>query len=352
MADYTAIDDPSAYFQTTLYTGNGSADHAITNTGNSDLQPDMVWIKNRDATDSNVVVDSVRGVGTVLVTDSAAAESTDADTVDAFQSDGFRVDADVKVNTNAEKYVAWQWKGGTTASGTTGGSGTGKPYAYSASPASGFSVVTFTGNATAGHLIPHGMGKVPKMIHIKSRADDNGWTSGVSVAGGFNDHGYLYLENAFGTDANQFGGTHTTTNIRLGTGTGTNGNNGTRVAYCFADVQGYQKIGEYTGNGNADGTFIYLGFKPAWFMLKKTSAADPWLIYDNKRSPINQVQANLQANTSNVEVTNTVYLDFLSNGVKLRNTDNDGNLSGGTFIYLAIAENPLVTSTGVPATAR
>ena len=351
MADYTAIDDPSAYFQTTLYTGNGSADHAITNTGNSDLQPDMVWIKNRDATDSNVVVDSVRGVGTVLVTDSAAAESTDADTVDAFQSDGFRVDADVKVNTNAEKYVAWQWKGGTTASGTTGGSGTGKPYAYSASPASGFSVVTFTGNATAGHLIPHGMGKVPKMIHIKSRGDDNGWTSGVSVAGGFNDHGYLYLENAFGTDANQFGGTHTTTNIRLGTGTGTNGNNGTRFAMCFADVRGYQKIGSFIGNGNTDGPVIFTGFKPVWVMIKKSSGTGDWEILDNKRLGYNGRNETLGANYTAAE-GNYNRIDILSNGFKVRSTSGNVNTSGGTYIYLAIAENPFVTSTGVPATAR
>jgi hypothetical protein len=345
---YTDLDKPSDYFNTVLYTGNAGT-QSITGVG---FQPDFFWGKSRSNTKNNALHDSVRGVTVRLISNTAAAEATVSASVTAFGSDGFTLGSDTTSNASGNTFVAWNWKGGTTASGTTGGSGTGKPYAYSASPASGFSVVTFTGNATAGHLIPHGMGKVPKMIHIKSRADDNGWTSGVSVAGGFNDHGYLYLTNAFGTDANQFGGTHTTTNIRLGTGTGTNGNNGTRVAYCFADVQGYQKIGEYTGNGNADGTFIYLGFKPAWFMLKKTSAADPWLIYDNKRSPINQVQANLQANTSNVEVTNTVYLDFLSNGVKLRNTDNDGNLSGGTFIYLAIAENPLVTSTGVPATAR
>ena len=351
MADYTAIDDPSAYFQTTLYTGNGSADHAITNTGNSDLQPDMVWIKNRDATDSNVVVDSVRGVGTVLVTDSAAAESTDADTVDAFQSDGFRVDADVKVNTNAEKYVAWQWKGGTTASGTTGGSGTGKPYAYSASPASGFSVVTFTGNATAGHLIPHGMGKVPKMIHIKSRADDNGWTSGVSVAGGFNDHGYLYLTNAFGTDANQFGGTHTTTNIRLGTGTGTNGNNGTRFAMCFADVRGYQKIGSFIGNGNTDGPVIFTGLKPVWVMIKKSSGTGDWEILDNKRLGYNGRNETLGANYTAAE-GNYNRIDILSNGFKVRSTSGNVNTSGGAYIYMAFAENPFVTSSGVPATAR
>ena len=348
---YTEIDDPSAYFQTTLYTGNGGADHAITNAGNSDLQPDMVWIKNRDAADSHVLVDSLRGVGKVLTPDTAAPQTDDADTVDAFQSDGFRVDADVKVNTNNEKYVAWQWKGGTTASGTTGGSGTGKPYAYSASPASGFSVVTFTGNATAGHLIPHGMGKVPKMIHVKSIANDNGWTSGVSVAGGFNDHAYLYLANAFGTDANQFGGTHTTTNIRLGTGTGTNENNVTRYAMCFADVPGYQKIGEYVGNGNADGTFINTGFSPAFLMIKQAAASNDWFMIDNKREPFNPNNVQLVANGTSAS-TNKGDLDLLSNGFKPRSSNAAWNENNAVYIYLAIAENPFTTSTGIPATAR
>ena len=348
---YTEIDDPSAYFQTTLYTGNGGADHVITNAGNSDLQPDMVWIKNRDAADSHVLVDSLRGVGKVLTPDTAAPQTDDADTVDAFQSDGFRVDADVKVNTNNEKYVAWQWKGGTTASGTTGGSGTGKPYAYSASPASGFSVVTFTGNATAGHLIPHGMGKVPKMIHVKSIANDNGWTSGVSVAGGFNDHAYLYLANAFGTDANQFGGTHTTTNIRLGTGTGTNENNVTRYAMCFADVPGYQKIGEYVGNGNADGTFINTGFSPAFLIIKQAAASNDWFMIDNKREPFNPNNVQLVANGTSAS-TNKGDLDLLSNGFKTRSSNAAWNENNAQYVYMAFAENPFTTSTGVPATAR
>jgi len=218
---YTTIDDPSAFFQTTLYSGTGSQ-QSITNGGNSDLQPDWLWIKERDGTSSHQLVDSVRLYYNRLESDNASAELDAGQTgatnqnVTSFDSDGFGVKNGGAVNESGKTYVAWQWKAGTTASGTTGGSGTGKSYSYSANTTSGFSVVTYTGNATAGHLIPHGMGKVPRLIHIKSRGDDNGWHSGTIVsASAWDDHGYLYLNNAFGTDANQFGATPDSTNIRL-----------------------------------------------------------------------------------------------------------------------------------------
>ena len=344
---YTTIDDPSAYFQTVIWTGNGSA-RSITLDGNSDLQPDMVWLKQRSGTENHNLYDSVRGAGVRLIPNLANSEST-TNELTAFNSDGFSLADGDEVNANSSTYVAWSWKGGTTGSGTTNGS---KAYSYSASPDAGFSVVTYTGNATAGHLIPHGMGKVPRLIHVKSRADDNGWVSGtIGSAAAWNDHGYLYLANAFGTDANQFGATPDSTNIRLGTGTGTNGNNGTRVAYCFADVQGYQKIGKYVGNGNADGSFIYTGQKSAFIMIKRTDSAQNWMLFDNKRDPDNVVREFLEANTSDAENSNP-FLDFLSNGFKLRDGNADVNASGGTYIYMAFAENPFVTSTGVPATAR
>jgi len=360
MAVYTAIDDPSAFFQTTLYSGSGSQ-QSITNGGNSDLQPDWLWIKERDGTSSHQLVDSVRLYYNRLESDNASAELDAGQTgatnqnVTSFDSDGFGVKNGGAVNESGKTYVAWQWKAGTTASGTTGGSGTGKSYSYSANATSGFSIVTYTGNATAGHLIPHGMSKVPRLIHVKSRGDDNGWTSGTIVsASAWNDHGYLHLDNAFGTDANQFGATPDTTNFRLGTGTGTNGNNGTRVAYCFADVQGYQKIGKFVGNGNANGTFVYTGFKPAYIMYKKLNAVGRWSIRDNKRDPFNVATKGLEANGSTADNTGSQYwdLDMLSNGFKLRTTEHESNGSGLNFVCLAIAENPFVTSTGVPTTAR
>ena len=359
MAVYTAIDDPSAFFQIALYSGSGSQ-QSITNDGNSDLQPDWLWIKERDGTSSHQLVDSVRLYYNRLESDNASAELDAGQTgatnqnVTSFDSDGFGVKNGAAVNESGKTYVAWQWKAGTTASGTTGGSGTGKSYSYSANTTSGFSVVTYTGNATAGHLIPHGMSKVPRLIHVKSRGDDNGWQSGTIVsASAWNDHGYLYLNNAFGTDANQFGATPDSTNFRLGTGTGTNGNNGTRVAYCFADVQGYQKIGKYVGNGNANGTFVYCGFKPAYVIAKNLGAAKSWFIYDNKRDPFNPTVEKLRADTSAAEATGTDKLiDMYSNGFKIRTDDAEFNTSGANYLFHAIAENPFVTSTGVPTTAR
>ena len=360
MAVYTAIDDPSAFFQIALYSGSGSQ-QSITNDGNSDLQPDWLWIKERDGTSSHQLVDSVRLYYNRLESDNASAELDAGQTgatnqnVTSFDSDGFGVKNGAAVNESGKTYVAWQWKAGTTASGTTGGSGTGKSYSYSANTTSGFSVVTYTGNATAGHLIPHGMGKVPRLIHVKSRGDDNGWTSGTIVsASAWNDHGYLYLANAFGTDANQFGATPDSTNFRLGTGTGTNGNNGTRVALCFADVQGFQKIGKYVGNGNADGTFVYTGFRPAYVIQKSLTTAYGWQIYDNKRGGFNSQNDEIVANADSAETdgSGNGFPDFLSNGFKLRNTDINKNASGVPYLYLAVAESPFVTSTGVPTTAR
>ena len=348
---YTTIDDPSAYFQNKTYTG-GSGDTAHTFDGNSDMQPDMVWIKNRGQSDNHAVIDSVRGSRKWLGPNVADAEdSNNSAYLVSFDSDGFTTsDTDV-VGKNTETYISWNWKAGTTASGTTGGSGTGKSYSYSANTTSGFSVVTYTGNATAGHLIPHGMSKVPRLIHIKSRGDDNGWHSGSIVsASAWNDHGYLHLNNAFGTDANQFGATPDATNFRLGTGTGTNGNNGTRVALCFADVQGYQKCGSYIGTGSD--VFVYTGFKVGWLLVKNADNTNGWLVIDTKRSPGNPQGKYQYADAFSAEGTVT-YGEFYSNGFGWKGTGSVAvNQSDETLVYIAIAENPLVTSTGVPALAR
>ena len=349
MAVYTTIDKPSDYFNTVLYSGTGS-ENAITGIG---FSPNLVWIKGRDGSSDHRLVDTVRGATKELYSSAATAETTDAQGLKSFDSDGFTLGTTSATNSGTKIFVSWNWLAGTTASGTTGGSGTGKSYSYSANATSGFSIVTYTGNATAGHLIPHGMTKVPRLIHVKSRGDDNTWHSGtIGSASAWNDHGYLSLANAFGTDANQFGATPDSTNFRLGTGTGTNGNNGTRVAYCFADVQGYQKIGKYVGNGNANGTFVHCGFKPAYVIAKNLGAAKSWFIYDNKRDPSNPVVEKLRADTSAEEATGTDKLiDFFSNGFKILTDDAEFNTSGANYLFYAIAENPFVTSGGVPATA-
>ena len=353
MAVYTAIDDPSAYFQTKTYTGNGGT-LAITLDGNSDLSPAFVWLKMTSHADNHSLFNTVSGVGKRLFSNLAEAEDTESTSLTAFGSDGFTLGADALANANTKTFVSWNWAGGYTASGNTGGSGTAKAYSYSASTAAGFSVVAYTGNATAGHLIPHGMGKVPRLIHIKSRADDNTWHTGSIVsASAWNDHGYLSLANAFGTDANQFGATPDSTNFRLGTGTGTNGNNGTRIAYCFADVQGYQKIGSYKGNGNANGPFVHTGFKPAFVMAKRMAGGTgSWWMRDHKIAPQNLASNVLVANSDGALTNGVGTMDFLSNGFKLRDTTDATNNSSGTYIYHAIAESPFVTSTGIPTTTR
>tara|TARA_R100000951_G_scaffold34726_2_gene29494 strand:+ start:592 stop:1662 length:1071 start_codon:yes stop_codon:yes gene_type:complete len=356
MSYTNGLDDPSAYFQTKIYSGSSNS-QALTFDGNSDLSPNMIWLKRRSAGGNGFLYDTVRGANRSLVPNDADAEDTSGESTNyltSFDSDGFTVAGGYNnTNNSGSTYVGWGWKASTTGSGTTNGS---KAYSYSASPDAGFSVVTYTGNATAGHLIPHGMGKVPRLIHIKSRGDDNGWTSGsIASASGWNDHGYLHLNNAFGTDANQFGATPDTTNFRLGTGTGTNGNNGTRVAYCFADVQGYQKIGKFVGNDSTNGSTIFCGFKPAWVLVKRLDAAESYFIYDNKRNAHvgNERYYVLKADASSAE--NQTYgdnwqMDFLSNGFKLRTTA--GHLNSGNLLFHAIAENPFVTSSGIPTTAK
>jgi len=349
---YTTIDDPEAYFQVQLYTGDGSADHAITLGADTDMQPDFVWIKNRDQTDEHCVFDAVRGATKVLHPDGDGAEATDADTLDSFTSDGFQVDADVKVNTNTEKYVAWNWKAnGSGSSNTDGSINTTKT---SANTTSGFSINTFTGTGSAA-TIGHGLGVVPKMIIVKTRGQASTWSVYHASLG---ETKLLRLEgtNAVGTETGWWNDTAPTSTLFT---IGGNHYANTQVAYCFADVQGFSKFGGYTGNGNADGPFIYTGFKPAWVMVKRRDSAGGWTILDNKRDPFNEMDTILIAETTNVEVdfgTTNRNVDFVSNGFKIQYTAAGGttelNASGGTYLYMAFAEAPFVNSKGVPCNAR
>jgi hypothetical protein len=348
---YTTIDDPSAYFQTVLYTGNEQARN-ITFDGNSDMQPDWVWAKIRTQTYSHRLFDSVRGTGKFLHSDGNDAEGTQNANVSAFNSNGFSLGNDNGINSDGDTHVAWCWKAGTSFTNDASSTGIGTiDSAGSISADAGFSIMTYTGTGSNA-TFAHGLGAVPKMAIFKDRSSTGYWmTYHQAVGNGANL--VLNETNALSAASVWWNSTSPTSSVfSIGTSNNINVSGRNYVGYLFAEKQGYSKFGSYTGNGNADGTFIYTGFKPAWFMLKKTSATDPWLIYDNKRSPINQVQANLQANSGNAEATNTVYLDFLSNGVKFRNTDNDGNLSGGSYIYMTFAENPFVSSTGVPGTTR
>jgi len=353
---YTTIDDPSAYFQAITYTGNSNTSHAVTNTGNSNLQPDWIWVKIRSGqTDDHVLVDSSRGNLKRLKSNQNYNEPSDRAEIKSFDSNGFTLGTDDgSSNYNNFTYVAWQWKanGGTTSSNSDGSITS----TVQANTTAGFSIVLYGGNDTAGATVGHGLGKVPKMIIVKNRSFNDSWI--VYHEGTGNTH-YLQLDTTSAKD-NYFAAWNNTSptssvfSLHSDSGGRWVNNTGDNyVAYCFAETQGYSKFGSYTGNGNADGPFIYTGFRPAWLMIKRSSAAENWFIQDTTRGTFNVVNKTLFANLADAEYTNTNYnVDHLSNGFKLRTTDNHVNASGNSYIYMAFAEHPFVSSKGVPVTAR
>ena len=354
------INDPTAYFQTKTYTGSAGA-QSITFDGNSNLQPDWIWIKARGATHGHVVTDTVRGISAgsaPFLQPSATGVEIDGNgttanrTLTSSNTNGFTLGQDAyytNFNNNSDTYVSWNWKAGGTASSNTDGSITSS---VSANTTSGFSIVSYTGtgsNATVGH----GLGVAPSMVITKRRSGVDDWI--VWHKDLTNPASYLYLNGSnieMGSVAAYQNITPTSILLYPGTDSRTNDNGDTYISYVFAEKQGYSKFGSYTGNGNADGTFIYTGFKPAFVMLKKTSGTGNWQMFDDKRVGYNPDNDVLRANLVNVECTTCVKIDMLSNGFKLRNTDGDGNTSGGTYIYMCFASNPFTTSTGVCATAR
>ena len=349
---YTTIDDPSAYFQTKLYTGNGGT-QSITGVG---FQPDLLWIRNRfNSARTARAIDSVRGVGKLLNIAGTADEDTQADTVTSFDSDGFSLGADSSeygVNDNTGSHVAWSWKAGGSASSNTDGSITST---VSANTTAGFSIVKFTASGSGDQTIGHGLGVKPKMVITKVTSTTGPWnTYNENLNSSAPEDYYLNLASTNGSSSDSpgvFGAGMTTSTIGVGVGVGFVSGQ-TYVAYCFAEKQGYSKFGSYTGNGNDDGSYIHLGFKPAWFMMKNTASGNNWHMMDNKRDSDNVVEQLLKANASDAENTTSGKMDFLSNGVKIRSTSTGANGSGATYIYIAFAKNPFVTSTGIPTCAR
>ena len=345
---YTTIDDPSAHFKVQLYTGDGSADHAITfDDTDTDMQPDLVWIKNRDATDAHCLFDAARGVTKLLSPNTDAEEITDIDTLDAFQSDGFRVDADIKVNTNTEKYVAFCWKcNGAGSSNTTGSINTTKT---TANTTSGVSVITYTGNATTGATIGHGIGAAPKFIIIKKDASDSDWVTWIN---GMVVDGYIYMNSAAvaTSDADFMDSTlPSSTVVTLGNKGNSNGDGDAFLCLTAAPVQGFSKFGSYEGNGKVDGTFVYTGFRPAFIMTRSIDSTSSMHMYDDQREGYNPDNDPLVANDTDVESTQDM-IDILSNGFKFR-IAGDPNVAE-TYVYMAFAKAPFVNSNGVPCNAR
>ena len=364
---YTNIDDPSAYFQTVIWTGNNGSNVNVVNDGNSDLQPDLIWAKERTSPGgydyNHNWVDSSRGVTKTLWCDSSAAEMTATQSnydLQSFNTDGFTTGAPEYTNSLGgsavtDGKVAWQWKanGGTTASNTDGTITS----TVQANQDAGFSIVTYTGNGSSSQTVGHGLGVAPDFILVKSRnsvaTTDANWigyhkelTASYKIQ--------LNKTVAAGTSGNWSSTSPTTSVFSILSGNGgTNASGGNFVAYCFAEKQGYSKFGNYVGNGNSNGPFVYTGFKPAFVLIKRTDSTGGWTIYDIKRG-VNGNNYELFPHSSEAEHTATSYFeaDILSNGFKLRLTDGQINASGGTYIYMAFAENPFVTSTGIPTTAR
>ena len=349
------IDKPSDYFNTILYSGTGS-ENARTGVN---FQPDWVWIKQRNGSTNQMLTDSVRGATKTLHSQNTDAESTDAQALKSFNSDGFTVGTDTDVNGaggTGGTYVAWNWKAGTSFTNDASSTGIGSmDSAGSVNEEAGFAIVSYTGNETASTL-KHGLSTVPQMIIIKGLISARDWVVGQHTQG-WTKSAYLNEANAFSnqTHLNNTAPTSSVFTIEGGSNSNVNTNNAAYISYIFSERQGYSKFGSYIGNGNADGAFVNTGFKPAFLLVKRSSQANnDWNLHNNKSPGFNVNNSYLAPNDTAAEVTgNTSQIfDLLSNGFKCRGSGTGSNGSGSTYIYMAFAENPFVASNFNAATAR
>ena len=342
---------PNDYFNTKLYTGNGSTQN-ITGVGH---QVDWTWIKHRTDTEGHGLFDVLRGALYRLQSNSDSVSSSQAGTVTAFGSDGFSLGNNAEVNANNGSYVSWNWKAGTTGSGTSTGSGTGKAYSYSVSTTSGFSIVKYVGNGTAGHTIPHHLGAVPKMLITKNLGRGEHWRVYHSSLGNANK---LNLNNdTASASATEWNSTTPTSSVfSIGTGEQINYNDDNYIAYCFAEKKGFSKFGKYNGLGTTTGQFVYTGFKPAFVMTKiaTTGGSDTggWVMLNNKSYPNNLSNSPVLFANGTYAESDSYNGEMFSNGFRFNANSVTVNGSGNSYIYMAFAESPLVSSNGVPATAR
>jgi len=327
---YTTINNPELYFQTVLWTGNAT-DRSITLGGDEDMQPDYVWIKNRGSAESHRNWDSVRGANKQLSANNTNTESTATEGLTAFDSDGFTIGTDSTVNENTKAIVAWCWKESATA---------------------GFDIVGYTGDGS-NRTISHSLSAVPHLMILKSRTYAENWQIYHHKMASDPETDYLEFRNtAIADSATTWNDTAPTSSVfSVGTRDATNKNTYTYINYLWTAKQGFSKFGSYVGNGNADGVFIYTGFRPAYIMFKDVNNSNSWIIMDTKRDPENIMAATLYADDSVAE-SDTDRGDAVSNGFKCRGTSNAFNGSGRTYIYMAFAEAPFVNSKGVPCNAR
>ena len=351
---YTTINKSTDHFNTKLYSGTGST-NAITGVG---FQPDWTWIKARDHAYGHHLQDAVRGTGKDLYSNLTDAEYSNANSLTTFGADGFTVGSDNGVNNGSKTYVSWNWKANGAGSTNTDGS---INSTVSANTTSGFSIVSWTGSG-ADATVGHGLNSAPTLIIVKNRTDaSTDWRIGQVLTSSnnmTNGNGY-YMElndtkaSTNPGSANQWGSTPTAPTNQVFTVGSNNSNNGSSdnmIAYCFHSVEGYSKFGTYAGNGNADGPFVYTGFKPAFIIIKNFEQNDSWRTYDNKRLGYNVDNNALFPNATDTEATSDD-LDILSNGFKVRATTGGLNNSNASYIFMAFGQS-LVGSNNIPATAR
>ena len=342
---YTTINKPLDHFNARLYTGTGSALN-VTGVGH---QPDLVWCKDRSASNNHILHDVVRGVNYQIYSDINNAQTNASGFLTAFGTDGFTLGTDGAINTNGNNYVSWNWKAGNS-SGSTNYNGTINS-TVSVNTTAGFSIVRYTGtgsNATVGH----GLGVAPSWILFKNLSSARNWIvyhTGIGATKNL----YLDLDNAANTSSTTFQDTEPTSTVfSVGTSVGVNESGDSIIAYCFAEKQGFSKFGRFTANASTNGPFLYCGFRPRLLIIKRDNSAAPWSTVDAARNTVNQVNLELKLDTNAVDANQGDGCDFLSNGVKLRDSADMNSGNGDTFVFHAFAEAPLVGSNNIPCTAR
>jgi hypothetical protein len=347
---YSSIAKPTDYFNTVLYTGNGST-NAITGVG---FQPDWLWVKCRSNANGGQIFDALRTTNSLSTNESAAEADRSGDGFTSLDSDGFTMNGSGSGgNTNASSrtYVAWNWLAGNSTSSNSNGDLTST---VSVNTTAGFSICQWTSSDTGSvRTVGHGLGVKPDWILWKSTSRTVDWINFHVSTGKDKNAGWLNQTSA-SSNQNYWGNTEPTSTVF--STEGATEDSGTNIAYCFAEKKGYSKFGSYTGNGNTDGTFIYTGFSPAWIMGKRTDSANNWYMFDSTRNTFNVTDKKLRADSSAAEnVDSSKTIDIVSNGFKIKSSDAEFNASSGSYIYMAFAENPFVgndSGTAVPVTAR
>ncbi len=345
---YSTINKPTDYFENLTWSGNSTDDRAISGL---DFAPNFVWIKCRNNGQNHNLFNTITGATKYLQSNASNAEETDATSLKSFTSDGYTLGTGSTVNSSSpstKTYASWNWKANGSGSANTDGT---ISSTVSANTTSGFSIVSWDGSDANGN-IGHGLGLAPRVIFIKNRESAEQWYVYHESMGNGNKL-TLNDNSAQSSAADWWQDTSPTSSVFYVSGV--DGINGPHqmIAYCFAEKTGYSKFGSYVGNGNADGTFVYTGFKPAFIIVKRTDTTGDWQLMDNKRDPINAMDTNLFPNTTDVDTSSSTYdTDFVSNGFKFRGTSGARNGSGSTYIYMAFAEAPLVGTNNVPANAR